>query len=151
MGVSESAAPASARSNADTLADTSTSYSYVDMLCIAANALAFSPPTSLSRREMLSSFGVAAGAAMVQFPSIANAADKPAYLLTDEEKEAAKKAAGIKIETESERLERLGLKQASPESIDSTYKVNNVNPSGVNTRKSTDPNPNQKIKDKYGF
>ena len=97
------------------------------MLSLAANALAFSPPASLSRRDVLS-FGAGAvgAAAMVQFPTVANAADKPAYLMTDEEKEAAKKAKGIKIESEAERLERLGLKQATAEVIDSTYKVNNV-------------------------
>ena len=55
--------------------------------------------------------------------SVANAADKPAYLMTDEEKEAAKKAKGIKIESEAERLERF---QSTAEVIDSTYKVNNV-------------------------
>ena len=63
------------------------------MLSLAANALAFSPPASLSRRDVLS-FGAGAvgAAAMVQFPTVANAADKPAYLMTDEEKEASKKA-----------------------------------------------------------
>ena len=62
------------------------------MLSLAANALAFSPPASLSRRDVLS-FGAGAvgAAAMVQFPTVANAADKPAYLMTDEEKESSKR------------------------------------------------------------
>ena len=49
-------------------------------------------------------------------------------------------------------MARLGLKPASEESMKSTYAVNNqlskVNAGG---RSSTNPNPNEKLKAKYGY
>ena len=105
------------------------------MLSLAANALAFSPPASLSRRDVLS-FGAGAvgAAAMVQFPTLCRQCGGQACVPHDRRgKGVIKKATtqsscskGIKIESEAERLERLGLKQATAEVIDSTYKVNNV-------------------------